>query len=70
MGARIYNTLIAFIKEKYLKYGYDEVITPILYRSALWKKSGHWQHFKYTVNILSFLFFSFFLLLVFGLAHS
>jgi threonyl-tRNA synthetase len=46
MGTRIYNTLISFIKSKYIKYGFQEVITPILYHSDLWKRSGHWDHYK------------------------
>ena len=36
-GAKIYNNLINFIKEKYWKYEYDEVVTPNIYNFDLWK---------------------------------
>ncbi|KAM9883931.1 threonyl-tRNA synthetase [Verticillium dahliae] len=45
-GARIYNTLMAYIKEQYFKRDYHEVITPNMYNSDLWKVSGHWAHYK------------------------
>ena len=44
-GARIYNTLVEFIKEEYRKRGYSEVISPNMFNSELWKTSGHWQHY-------------------------
>ena len=45
-GARIYNTLINFIKGHYWKRGYDEVITPNIYNLDLWHQSGHAMHYK------------------------
>jgi threonyl-tRNA synthetase len=45
-GARIYNTIVAFIKEQYWKRGYNEVISPNMYNSELWKISGHWDYYK------------------------
>ena len=45
-GAKIYNNLINFIKEKYWKYEYDEVVTPNIYNFDLWKTSGHAAHYK------------------------
>uniref|UniRef100_A0A7S2SGE3 Probable threonine--tRNA ligase, cytoplasmic n=1 Tax=Rhizochromulina marina TaxID=1034831 RepID=A0A7S2SGE3_9STRA len=51
-GARIYNTLIDFIKKQYWKRGYTEVITPNVYNSQLWETSGHWQH--YAENMFQF----------------
>lgn len=51
-GAHIYNTLMDFIKSEYRKRGYQEVITPNIYNSKLWKKSGHWEH--YAQNMFSF----------------
>lgn len=44
-GARIYNTLIEFMKTEYRKRGFEEVITPNMYNSKLWKTSGHWQNY-------------------------
>lgn len=51
-GAHIYNTLIDFLKTEYRKRGYEEVITPNIFKTALWKTSGHWDH--YAENMFSF----------------
>ncbi|KLU84541.1 threonyl-tRNA synthetase [Magnaporthiopsis poae ATCC 64411] len=45
-GTRIYNTLLAFIREIYWDKNYEEVITPNIYNADLWKQSGHWQFYK------------------------
>jgi threonyl-tRNA synthetase len=45
-GTRIYNTLQTFLREEYWKRGYNEVISPNMYNSELWKTSGHWDHYK------------------------
>ena len=34
------------IREEYRKRGFTEVISPNMFNSALWKKSGHWAHYK------------------------
>ena len=44
-GMIIYNTLMAFLRQEYWKRGYQEVGTPNMYNSELWKLSGHWQHY-------------------------
>ncbi|XP_038077791.1 threonine--tRNA ligase 1, cytoplasmic-like isoform X2 [Patiria miniata] len=51
-GAHIYNALIAFIRSEYRKRGFQEVVSPNIYNSRLWKTSGHWQH--YDDNIFKF----------------
>eukprot|EP00501_MAST-03F_sp_TOSAG23-6_P001107 GSMAST32.ASY1.ANO1.1150.1 assembled CDS len=45
-GARIYNALIDFIKNEYWQRGYDEVVTPNIFSTDLWKISGHYQHYR------------------------
>ncbi|KAH8661362.1 putative threonyl-tRNA synthetase, cytoplasmic [Tricladium varicosporioides] len=45
-GTRIYNTLQEFLRNEYWKRGYNEVITPNMYNSELWKTSGHWDYYK------------------------
>lgn len=45
-GARIYTTLNNFLREEYRNRGYEEVITPNMYNSKLWKTSGHWENYK------------------------
>merc|ERR1712168_1123924 len=44
-GAHIYNKLQEFIKSEYWKRGFQEVISPNMYNSKLWKTSGHWDHY-------------------------
>jgi len=45
-GMIIYNALQAFLRSEYWRRGYQEVMSPNMYNSALWKQSGHWQHYK------------------------
>lgn len=51
-GARLYNTLVDFIKTEYRKRGFTEVMTPNVYNVKLWETSGHWQN--YQENMFSF----------------
>ena len=51
-GAYIYNRLVEFIREAYRERGYQEVITPNIFKVKLWEQSGHWQH--YQDNMFSF----------------
>ncbi|KAI0427493.1 threonyl-tRNA synthetase [Xylaria sp. FL1042] len=45
-GTRIFNRLIEFLRRQYARYGFDEVITPTIYKKALWKKSGHLENYS------------------------
>jgi len=51
-GAVIYNILIQFLRDQYLKRGYSEVITPLLYNKKLWELSGHWEHYHEQMFLL------------------
>src|SRR5690606_9295802 len=51
-GTRVYNKLMNFMREEYRKRGFHEVISPNIYNSDLWKKSGHWD--KYQENMFVF----------------
>ena len=44
-GMTLYNELIRFVQDLYPKYGYNEVMTPQLFRSDLFKTSGHYDKF-------------------------
>ncbi|KAJ4397293.1 threonyl-tRNA synthetase [Gnomoniopsis smithogilvyi] len=44
-GARIFNRLVEYLRKKYVKYGFQEVITPTIYKKALWAKSGHLENY-------------------------
>jgi threonyl-tRNA synthetase len=45
-GAIVYNQLIAYVRGLYQRYGYDEVITPQIMDVELWKRSGHYDHYR------------------------
>ncbi|KAJ3496556.1 hypothetical protein NLG97_g2569 [Lecanicillium saksenae] len=45
-GTRIFNALQQLLREEYCTQGYQEVQTPNIYNTAIWKTSGHWQHYK------------------------
>lgn len=51
-GMIIFKELEKFIRETIDVSGYQEVSTPIIVKSDLFKKSGHWQFFK--GNMLNF----------------
>ena len=44
-GVVLYNGLVDFVKSLYPKYGYQEVMAPLLFRADLFKTSGHYDHF-------------------------
>jgi threonyl-tRNA synthetase len=45
-GAAVYNALVQLMRELYVEYGYQEVITPQVFEVELWKRSGHWDHYR------------------------
>jgi len=45
-GTIVMNELMRFSRELHLERGYVEVITPLIMNEALWRRSGHWDHFK------------------------
>ena len=44
-GTFVYNKLIDFVRKLYEKYDYKEVITPQIFSTDLWKKSGHYDFY-------------------------
>uniref|UniRef100_H3G612 threonine--tRNA ligase n=1 Tax=Phytophthora ramorum TaxID=164328 RepID=H3G612_PHYRM len=44
-GTRVFNTLADFIRNEYRRRGYDEVITPLIFKKELWETSGHLQNY-------------------------
>ncbi|EGZ77514.1 threonyl-tRNA synthetase [Neurospora tetrasperma FGSC 2509] len=44
-GARIFNRLVEYLRKQYVHYGFQEVITPTIYKKALWAKSGHLENY-------------------------
>lgn len=45
-GTRIYNALVDFIKSQYWNRGYEEVLSPNIFHTDLWKVSGHYANYK------------------------
>jgi len=45
-GAVIYNELQKFVRDLYLEYGYEEVITPQIFDVELYHTSGHWDNYR------------------------
>jgi threonyl-tRNA synthetase len=45
-GMVVYNELVSFVRDLYPKYGFSEVMTPQIFRTELYKTSGHYQLFK------------------------
>ena len=57
-GTRIYNALVSRMKNEVRVRGYDEVVTPLVFKPEVWKVSGHWDKYAddmYAVAPLSHL---------------
>ncbi|CAG8982318.1 hypothetical protein HYALB_00005319 [Hymenoscyphus albidus] len=44
-GTKIFNNLTNFLRSQYEYYGFQEVISPTIYKKSLWEKSGHWENY-------------------------
>jgi threonyl-tRNA synthetase len=45
-GMVIWNEMVDFMRQLNRKYGYKEIRTPIILNEELWRRSGHWDHYK------------------------
>jgi threonyl-tRNA synthetase len=45
-GAFVYNKLIQYVRELYVDYGYEEVITPQVFDAKLFETSGHLANYR------------------------
>ncbi|KAI8924406.1 hypothetical protein BC831DRAFT_465785 [Entophlyctis helioformis] len=45
-GTRIMQRLIDFLRNEYRQFGFEEVVTPLVFNKALWEQSGHWQNYQ------------------------
>ncbi|AZO95726.1 threonine--tRNA ligase [Halocella sp. SP3-1] len=45
-GMVLRNQLINFWRDEHHKAGYQEIKTPIILNQSLWRRSGHWDHYK------------------------
>ena len=52
-GTTLYNTLADYMREVLFPAGYVELKTPLVYNKALWETSGHWQHYRENMFLVS-----------------
>nr|WP_330165210.1 threonine--tRNA ligase [Iocasia fonsfrigidae] len=45
-GMVLRNQLTNFWRDEHRKAGYQEIKTPIILNQSLWRRSGHWDHYK------------------------
>lgn len=45
-GTRIFNKLVQFMKHQQTRYGFHEVITPLIYKTKLYQQLGHWENYR------------------------
>ena len=45
-GSHVFLKLQAFLRAHYRAFGFEEVISPVIYKRSLWEKSGHWENYK------------------------
>lgn len=45
-GMRIAGKMERVIRDLYQRWSYDEVLTPQVFKSDLWKQSGHWDNYR------------------------
>jgi threonyl-tRNA synthetase len=45
-GASVYHRLVEYIRELYVEYGYEEVITPQIFDKRLFETSGHLANYR------------------------
>jgi threonyl-tRNA synthetase len=53
-GAFVINALVEYVRGLYKRYGYDEVITPQIFNTDLWRRSGHYDNYAdnmYFINV-------------------
>ncbi len=51
-GAFVYNTLVDYVRGLYQRYGYEEVITPQMFKTDLFKTSGHYDNYLENMYML------------------
>ena len=45
-GFHIFKRLIEFLQAQYPIYGFQEVLTPTIFKRSLWEQSGHWANYR------------------------
>jgi len=45
-GMTLMNNLVDFWRREHIRRGYSEIKTPLILDRELWKRSGHWDHYR------------------------
>ncbi len=45
-GMIVRNELVTYWREVHRRYGYEEIMSPIILNRSLWERSGHWDHYR------------------------
>ncbi len=53
-GLAIWNELVRYWREEHRKAGYQEVSTPQVMDTLLWKVSGHWDHYRENIFLTEY----------------
>lgn len=53
-GLHIYNKLVELARNVQNMHGYQEIATPQILGTSLWKVSGHWNHYKDNMFLTSY----------------
>ena len=51
-GAVVYHTLMNYVRDLYKRHSYQEVITPQIFDTDLWKRSGHYQNYHENMYVI------------------
>ncbi|KAF8457296.1 hypothetical protein BGX38DRAFT_1086619 [Terfezia claveryi] len=51
-GSRIFHKLQEFLRAQYAYYGFQEVVSPTIYKKSLWEKSGHWDKYSQDMFVI------------------
>ena len=51
-GAVVYHALMSYVRDLYKRHGYQEVITPQIFDTELWQRSGHYQNYQENMYVI------------------
>ena len=51
-GTVVYHALMSYVRDLYKRHGYQEVITPQIFDTELWQRSGHYQNYQENMYVI------------------
>ncbi|RPB20819.1 class II aaRS and biotin synthetase [Terfezia boudieri ATCC MYA-4762] len=52
-GSRIFHKLQEFLRAQYAYYGFQEIVSPTIFKKSLWEQSGHWDRYSQDMFIVT-----------------